>query len=179
MPPLPDRRDLIHDFHCSSVAGPRGVTQNYWRLGPYYYWENMKEAIQYFIRHCLSCKLKKLIRVKTRAPLAITLARAFLKHFVCIYGTPKAVLTDRGTNFLSDLVKQIAKILNIRQFSTTSFHPQAEESIERGNHVIVEHLKHFVSLQIDWDTQLEIAVFSYNTSVHYYLQDMDYQTTKN
>lgn len=32
----------------------------------------MKGDIQEFIRHCLNCQLKKLVRIKTRQPMVIT-----------------------------------------------------------------------------------------------------------
>lgn len=217
IPILAERHDIIKEYHSSPVAGHRGVTKTFYRIRSYYYWENMKIDIQNFIQNCLTCKLKKLVRVKTKTAMAVTdtpnmpfeklaldivgplpitnkenryiltmqclltkyyiavaipnatastVAREFLNNFVCKYGAPKSVLTDQGTNFLSKLMKEIAKSLNIRQFKTTAFHPQANGSIERGHHVIIENLKHYVNSRTDWDDQLDFAIFAYNTSVH-------------
>ena len=34
---------------------------------------------------------------------AVTIADAFVKKFICIFGSPKGVLTDEGRDFLSNL----------------------------------------------------------------------------
>ena len=76
---------------------------------------------------------------------ASTIVDAFVKKFICIFGSPKGVLTDQGTDFLSNLMKRLAKRFRIRQFKTTAFHPQSNGSIERSHHVLGEYLKQFVS----------------------------------
>ncbi len=38
---------------------------------------------------------------------ASTVAQAFVENFVCIYGIPNSILTDCGTNFLSDIFKNM------------------------------------------------------------------------
>ena len=58
--------------------------------------------------------------------LAITLsnhqadiiANAFLKKFICIFGSPKGVLTDQGRDFSSNLLKRLAKKYFIPQLFT-------------------------------------------------------------
>lgn len=37
-----------------------------------------------------------------------TTARAFVEHIVCRHGTPTKLLTDRGANFTSQLLKRCA-----------------------------------------------------------------------
>ena len=49
------------------------------------------------------------IAVPLQNTLAITIADAFIKRLICVFGSPKSVLTDQGQNFLSTLMKQIAK----------------------------------------------------------------------
>ena len=53
-----------------------------------------------------------------------TIADAFVKKFICIYGSPKAVLIDQGADFLSNLMRKMAKRFRMRQFKTTAYHPQ-------------------------------------------------------
>jgi len=38
-----------------------------------------------------------------------TIAEAFVDRFICVLESPKAILTDQGRNFISDLMKKIAK----------------------------------------------------------------------
>ena len=72
---------------------------------------------------------------------ASTIADAFLKKFICIYGSPKAVLTDQGTDFLSNLMRKMAKRFRIRQFKTTVYHRHWNEALERSHHALKEYEK--------------------------------------
>lgn len=97
---------------------------------------------------------------------AIDVADALTNDFICIYGAPKALLTDQGTHFVNSLIKAIAKNFRISQFQTTAYRPQSNGSIERSHHTLWEYLKQVVKDKRDWDLYLKLACFSYNTSVH-------------
>ena len=60
----------------------------------------------------------------------------------------------------------MAKRFRIKQFRTTAFYPQSNGPLERSHHVLGEYLKQFVAKNSEWDNCLELAMFSYNTSVH-------------
>ena len=60
----------------------------------------------------------------------------------------------------------MAKRFRIRQFKTTAYHPQSNGSLERSHHVRKEYLKQFIETNAEWDDWIELAMFSYNTSVH-------------
>lgn len=96
---------------------------------------------------------------------AIDVANAFVNDFICLYGTPKAILTDQGSHFINSLMKNIARKFRILHFRTTAYRPQANGSVERSHQVLWEYLKQFVANN-DWDEYLKLATFSYNTSVH-------------
>lgn len=89
-----------------------------------------------------------------------------MKNFICIYGAPRALLTDQGSNFLSSLMRNLAKKLKIKQFRTTAYHPQSNGSIERSHHVLMEYLRTQIDEERNWNKYIHLAMFSYNTSVH-------------
>ena len=97
---------------------------------------------------------------------SMSIADAFTKNFICIYGAPKAILTDQGTNFLSSLMRNLTKRFNIKHFKTTAYHPQSNGSLERSHHVLTEYLKNSITNDKEWDEHVALAMFSYNTSVH-------------
>jgi len=97
---------------------------------------------------------------------SLAIADAFMKRFIYIYGAPKAILTDQRTNFLSSLMKNLIKRFRIQHYKTTAYHPQSNESIERSHHVLMEYLRTQVDKEENWDQYVELATFSYNTSVH-------------
>ncbi|KMQ86430.1 enzymatic polyprotein endonuclease reverse, partial [Lasius niger] len=97
---------------------------------------------------------------------SLAIAEALIKNFICIYGAPKAILTDQAPTFFTSLMKIIASYFKIKQYRTTAYHPQSNGSIERSHHVLTEYLKMFTSNNQEWDENLPAAMFSYNTSVH-------------
>ncbi|GAB1865913.1 Gypsy retrotransposon integrase-like protein 1 [Camponotus japonicus] len=97
---------------------------------------------------------------------AIEVADAFTNELVCIFGAPKAILTDQGSHFLNSLMQNIARKFKIKHYKTTAYRPQANGSVERSHQVLWEYLKQFVNKNSEWDKCLKLASLSYNTSVH-------------
>ncbi|XP_032690713.1 uncharacterized protein LOC116853662 [Odontomachus brunneus] len=71
-PPRDIRFAILQEMHSTPVGGHRGVTKTYNRIRQNYYWEHLKEDVRQYIRQCLQCQLKKLVRVKTKQPMIIT-----------------------------------------------------------------------------------------------------------
>jgi hypothetical protein len=65
--------------------------------------------------------------VPVRQQNAETVAREFVQNIILKMGTPKHILTDQGTNFLSDLFKNTCKLLKIKTIQTTAFRPSPME----------------------------------------------------
>lgn len=98
---------------------------------------------------------------------AETIARAFTKHIVLKFGCPISILTDNGTNFVSDLMKRVCKLLQIKKYHTTAYHPESNGSLERSHRVLKEYLRNYVNKNLNnWDEFIQYGVFVYNTSPH-------------
>ena len=65
-----------------------------------------------------------------------TIADAFVKKFICIFGSPKGVLTDQGRDFLSKLLKRLAKRFRIKQFRTSKPLTQQEKLQKYDDYLI-------------------------------------------
>ncbi|CAG9133440.1 unnamed protein product [Plutella xylostella] len=90
-----------------------------------------------------------------------------LIHFISLFGIPKSILTDQGTNFTSDLFKTTCQFLKIRQLWSSPYHPQTQGALERSHSTLKEYLKSFVnSNQDNWPTYVYTAMLTYNTTVH-------------
>lgn len=98
---------------------------------------------------------------------AETIAKVFVKEFVCKFGIPKSILTDQGADFTSKLLTEVSKLFKIKRLTTTAYHPQTNGSLERSHATLAEYLRHFIREdQNDWDNWIDFAMFSYNTAVH-------------
>jgi transposase InsO family protein len=69
---------------------------------------------------------------------AMTVARVFVQEIVLKFGIPKVLLTDQGSNFLSDLFAKMCKLLRIKRMKIISYGPQTNGSNERA----IESLYH-------------------------------------
>ena len=88
------------------------------------------------------------------------LESVFLKH-----GFPKQLISDRGTQFLSQIVENLLKQLSVKHTPTTSYHPQCNGLCERFNKTLCDILSKYVNEnQNNWDVLIPYALFAYNTA---------------
>lgn len=98
--------------------------------------------------------------------LATTVADAYIQKHVCLFGSPKVLLSDQGKNFVSALFAAVAKRLRLKKIKTTAYHPQSNASLERSHAVLAEYLKQYVDRDSEWDQCVDLAMFAYKTSKH-------------
>ena len=96
----------------------------------------------------------------------------FIKIIVLQHGCPLNVLTDQGTQFTSNLFKQLCTKLKTNKLQTSAYHPQTNGKAEKFNSFLVNSLS-LVSKedQSDWDEALPYCVFAYRTTIHRIIQD--------
>ncbi|XP_071487082.1 uncharacterized protein [Diadema antillarum] len=108
------------------------------------------------------------IDVATRYPEAIPLpsietervAEALVSIFTRV-GIPKEMLTDQGTQFTSDLMKEVSKLLSIKHFTTSPYHPAANGLVERFNGTLKQMLKRMCAENPkDWDRYITPLLFA-------------------
>lgn len=94
-----------------------------------------------------------------------TIAKKLVTQIICIYGVPKIIVTDQGSNFTSQLFKDVCKILKIKKLNSSAYHPQTNGSLERVHRTLKEYLRNFVSNDNqDWCNWIPYATFVYNTT---------------
>lgn len=97
---------------------------------------------------------------------ADTIADEFVR-FISMFGIPQSILTDQGSNFTSNLMKEVSKLLKIKQIFTTAYHPQSNGALERSHSTLNDYLKHYINdQQTDWNKYIPLAMFTYNSHVH-------------
>lgn len=97
---------------------------------------------------------------------AKTVARALISEVIARHGVPQKLLTDRGANFLSALMKDVYSFLGIQKLNTTPYRPSTNGSIERFNRTLTQMLSHYTVDQHDWDEWLPFMLFAYRTAIH-------------
>ena len=88
------------------------------------------------------------------------LADLFLKHVWKHHGLPRSIVSDRGSQFISDFWKFLCKKLGVTAQLSTAWHPETDGQTERINSVMEQYLCAFVNyLQDDWLEWLPLAEF--------------------
>jgi hypothetical protein len=99
---------------------------------------------------------------------AATIATILIEQVFCQHGFPATLLSDRGTNFLSELVAAVLKVFHVKKLNTTAYHPQTNGLTERFNNTLCTMLTPYTNKnQDDWDEYLPYVLFAYRTSPHH------------
>ena len=99
--------------------------------------------------------------------MASGVAQLFRDHFWKLHGLPEEVISDQGTQFVSNLTHSLGQLLKIRLAAATTYHPQMDGQMEQVNQEVKQFLQLFVNQhKDDWDEWLSIAEFTYNDWVH-------------
>ena len=81
------------------------------------------------------------------------------------FGTPKAIINDRGTHFCNRSMKALLRRYNITHKVFTSYHPQTSGQAEVSNREVKSILEKTVNLnRKDWSLQLDDAFWAYRTA---------------
>jgi hypothetical protein len=98
---------------------------------------------------------------------AATLCYAFVTFILAHHKTPRVVLTDRGTNFMSDEFSKVCKLFGIKKVSTSPYHPQSNGALERAHRSLGHYLRAFVKENPrGWDDLLTYTAYVHNNSVN-------------
>lgn len=113
-------------------------------------------------------RFSKLVRtVPLKTITTFNVATAFCHHWVFVYGPPKILLSDNGTQFNSKFFRSCCLILGVEQRFTTAYHPQTNGQVERFNRTILSQLRKYIGEhQKDWDLYNGALTYAYNTQVH-------------
>ena len=91
-------------------------------------------------------------------PLRTITARAVVRaltQFISVFGIPKVIQSDRGTNFSSHLFAQVLKQLRVRHSKATAYHPESQGALERFHQSLKSLLRAYCTeLGGDWEEGL-------------------------
>ena len=95
------------------------------------------------------------------------MTKLIFEQVIAKLGIPSTLVTDNGTNFVSNLFKELYKMLGIRKITTSPYHPEANGALERSHRPLAEYLRTVVKEDAtNWDEWLYHAMHIYNNNVH-------------
>ena len=104
----------------------------------------------------------------TRYPEAIPLrtatGKAVARELFLLFsrvGIANEILTDQGTCFMSQVLKEMCQLLQVGQVRTSVYHPQTDGLVERFNKTLKSMLRKLVETDgKDWDKLLPYVLFA-------------------
>jgi RNase H-like domain found in reverse transcriptase/Reverse transcriptase (RNA-dependent DNA polymerase)/Integrase zinc binding domain/Integrase core domain len=109
----------------------------------------------------------------TRFPEAIPLrnikAKSIVKSltkFFTLFGLPKSVQSDQGSNFMSGLFQQVMYELGIKQYKSSAYHPESQGALERFHQTLKNMIRSYCfDSEKDWDEGIHLLLFAVRESV--------------
>lgn len=97
-----------------------------------------------------------------------TILDKLMIYWVTRYGPPQQLLTDRGTNFLSEIMKEYCRFFGIRKLQTTAYRPQGNGQNERMHQELTKYFGMYLEGEnkSKWRWLLHDAAWAYNTAHH-------------
>ena len=103
---------------------------------------------------------------------SFTIAKEVMNQWIYKLGICRQLLSDRGSQFTSDVMNTLSHFLGFKKLFTTSYHPECDGMIERLHRWLKERLKltaisqnhNFIKHEGNWDDFIPVIEFHYNNT---------------
>ena len=75
-------------------------------------------------------------------------------------GIPREILTDQGSQFMSQLSKQLCERLHINRVRSLHYHPQSNGTVERLHGTLIPMIKKACEEKLTWPLTTEVCLFA-------------------
>ena len=100
-----------------------------------------------------------------RTQEATEVAAVLFREIISRYGSPRSLVSDRGRNFMSNLVKALAELFEIKRTYTSAYHPMTNGLVESKNSYILQALRAYCKgQQDDWPELLPGIMMAYRST---------------
>ena len=91
-------------------------------------------------------------------------AQFLYEDIICRHGIPKELTSDRGSEFVNDLIHVMLTKYEIKHIRTTAYHPQGNGQTERTNKTMKDILSKMIDqYDVTWDQFVPSALFAQRT----------------
>ncbi len=98
--------------------------------------------------------------VPLRKVTAPAISRALVRFFT-VFGLPRVVQSDQGSNYMSRLFSQVLKQLSIQHSTSSAYHPESQGALERFHQTLKTMLKTYCKeFERDWDDGVPLLLFA-------------------
>ena len=95
------------------------------------------------------------------------LAEILVRRIFSQYGLAEKLISDRGPQYSSKVMRAVLSTLGIRSALSTAYHPQTDGASERANQSIEQYLRAYANrIQNNWAKLIPMAELAYNSHEH-------------
>ena len=96
---------------------------------------------------------------------ATTIAKALVKFFT-MFGLPRELQSDQGSNFMAGVFQQVVYELGIKQIASSAYHPESQGALERFHATLKTMLRSYCQdNEKDWDEGVHLVLFAAREAV--------------
>nr|GFA71727.1 hypothetical protein [Tanacetum cinerariifolium] len=171
--------DILNACHSGPTGGHYGA--NYTAKKVFdsgFYWPSIYKDAFELVKRCDSCQrqgnkyilvdvdyLSKWVEAKALLTNDARVVVKFLKSLFSRFGTPKAIISDRGTHFCNDQFSRVMEKYGVTHRLSTAYHPQTSGHVEVTNRGLKRILERTVGEnRASWSDKLEDALWAFQTA---------------
>ena len=109
--------------------------------------------------------MKHVLAYLTPNQTAKTIAKFLYQGYISIFGAPARLLSDRCANFMSSVIDQMCKTLDMKKLWTMPYHPQTNGLVERSQQTTMRMIRNLgEDNKANWPGHLAEIVHTYNAT---------------
>jgi len=98
--------------------------------------------------------------------MSVDLAHLFVLHVFSKYSVPSYVISDRGSEFVSNFFRSLGTALDMRLHFTSGYHSEGDGQTKCTNQTLEQYLCIYCNYQQDnWSKLLPFVEFAYNNAL--------------
>ena len=122
--------------------------------------------------------MKHMLAYVTPDQTAKTITKFLYQGYISVFGDLTRLLSDRGANFMSSVIKEMCRILGMKKLQTMPYHPHTNGLVERLHQTIMQMIRKMgEDKKADWPSHLAEIAHAYNAthsavtgySLHYFM----------
>ena len=103
----------------------------------------------------------------TKSKTSLAAARELYQKFIPQFGWPGRIHSDRGGEFVSEIMNELHRLSGVDVSRTTPYHPMGNGAVERLNRTLIAMLSAIPEDQKkNWKEHLPALMFAYNSTTH-------------
>uniref|UniRef100_T1IKW5 RNA-directed DNA polymerase n=1 Tax=Strigamia maritima TaxID=126957 RepID=T1IKW5_STRMM len=136
------KKDILYEMHDSLSGAHMGVAKTWNRIKTRFIWPKIYQMLEIMYYHVK--KAQKGVKAQA-APscTALEAAKALLNKVILEEGSPKEILSDRGTEYRNQMIEEVSRLFKIKHKTTSGYHPRTNGLTERFNKTFANMLSNY------------------------------------